>query len=456
MAKDKYAGFYDDILTKEEREKNAVLAPATYADLVKTEPKITMDEFKETPARYFWEGISNIPESAYGLVGDLTRTAVNFEDTVKGVGELAQGTGNKMGRVAAEFMQGQELERMPERNELAADLVGEGFSDRYGSIENALNTAVNDPVGMGLDLSGVGGVIPKLGRATDLMGMAGRGTQRALGKVPERLYANSIGMRPSMRAEGAGAIDAGLGRATGKKPVPISRKGVDRADAFKKGAGAELDKIIGEAAERMVPIPRTVVTRYLDAMIADNRYVMTAPELNKLKKIKSDFDKQFGEKQTLFPEEVQAWKTAAYERAYKKEASLAPDDATSVSAKADREMARGAKESLELRMPKLKDVNNEWASYAKLREFVEKKVDTVSQSNELFGTIMNNTLRSPRFRGRLAIILDKVQRGDMGWLEKNLNTHEIRTALVLAGRYTEMLGEETMYKPLDVEQGIAP
>jgi hypothetical protein len=425
-------------------EKEMQVSP--FADL-RSEKKLeyTKEDFLRDPRTLIAAAVKNSPESAWSLLKSLGAIAQNPMGAAANAGKMVQQTANKLGRKAAEFEYSrthprQDFEVMPGREETLPDLAGQELKNRYGGVDQILNTIATDPVGAAFDVGGVGGMIAKPLKAIEPLANAGKVVQKAAGgsggTLPERAYMQAAGIPLSAGDEGVRLANRAM-----NERIPVSYKGMSELQKLKSEAGITIDKIIQDGAARNVRIPKSNITNYLDAMIKDDRYKITLPELRQLHKMRQDFARQFRFKTTLSAKEMQDWKTNAYERAYKGEASLAPDKTTSITAKADREMARGAKESLELRFPELKDANNNWADYAKLKSYVDAKVDATKASDELFGTMMQMTIRNPWVQKNMGRMLKAVRDGDLGWLEKNLNSNEIRTALVLGGRNQEMVDE---------------
>jgi hypothetical protein len=407
--------------------------------------------------KYLGETASNIPESAMGLAKNLVQPILHPIETGSGLVDLAKATGNKLGRKAAEFVTGQELEPMPERSELSADVVGQGLKDRYGGVDQILNTIKTDPIGAWADVGGLGRV-GGLGKNAEPISAAAsainKGYKGVMGSdlpltAPERYYRSAAGIQKSRGQEGLDIAREGVDRRIG-----ITEEGLDKLGQAKRLVGDQMDRIIDDATARNVRIPKTAITKYLDAMIMDDYYSWGAGELNTLKNMRSKFDEQFRYRNTLSAEEMQKWKTNAYERAYAKESTLAPTDASGISAKADRQMARGAREALEQRMPEIAGPNADWASLARLEPYIKNALDKGADSQSFWGAV-KNTLASPSGQAKMAFALDKYKKSDfkswLDWAEKNLNTNEIRAALVLSGRNQETLDETTVLRRPEIQ-----
>lgn len=135
---------------------------------------------------------STAPKTASGFMGNIVKSGVN---TVGQIGSALINTVNpdmekntiaNLGKLAIGTLQyidpTQALGTKYEKN---AKAVGQFYLDRYGSLDKAMNTFYNDPVGMALDvasvLSGVGGIAK--GGAVGAAKLGELGTAAKLGKV---------------------------------------------------------------------------------------------------------------------------------------------------------------------------------------------------------------------------------------------------------------------------------
>ncbi len=387
---------------------------------------------------------SNILPSAENRAADFVNMLFNMPETLKAGGELMSGLVEKGGRKLAELTTGEKREPRGNREQVA-DAAIEALDQRYGSLERARHTAITDPTGAALDITSIlspaarAARVPSVGGAFDVVGGAGKGIQALLRKgeipAPERMYASSIGVKPSTMMEGSIRPSVQMGM---REKIGGNEAGYTKLTELKDQAGAQINKIIAEAAETNQPIPRTAISKYLKGMIKDGRYNLTLGELKSLQKMLDDFNTQFGEKLNLFPEEVQAWKTSAYERAYAAEASPEPTIAKSVGTKADRKMAKGAKEQLETRFPDIKKPNKQWGETAQLEPYIKKRMD--KEPDWSLDNIHVEVLKKLP-RDKIAWALDRIAKGDMGTIEKVFNTREIRSLLEMAARNNAFFGE---------------
>ena len=57
--------------------------------------------------------------------------------------------------------------------------------------------------------------------------------------------------------------------------------------------------------------------------------------------------------------------------------------------------------------------------------------------------IVEKTLGNPWISSNIAIILDRISKGDLGSIERKVNSHEMRALIALSGR-TDLLMEEEL------------
>jgi hypothetical protein len=438
---------YLDRLAEEERlareaEERAVRAQggSILAQLAREEFKTKRrgeePEMPESFGEFAIDQLKAAPESAAGFAGDVINALWNPWDTAKAVGGAISSGLQKGTRRYAENIAGREL---PREGEEEFDAVLDYYSDKYGTIPRAVNTLKEDPFGTMADLSPAG--LLKRGKAppVDPLGVAGKTVQEGLTatNIPTSLYRRGAGINPSLVEKGdviaADAMRLGIG---------TSRSGIKHIDRIKKSIGEQIDAIVKDATDRGVKIPKESLNKYLDAMIQENSLVFDKGDLRTLERIRNDFADQFRNIDELTPEQVQKWKVARYEKAYAGQASPEPTIAKGAATKGQRQQGRGARRALEKEMPELQRLNEDWGSAAQMRPFLANRVDAIARQDPSLGKLVRQTIAHPKFQGRIAIGLDRIARGDLGWVERNFNTHEIRTLLALAGRTEELMEME--------------
>lgn len=402
--------------------------------------------------------VTNIPSSAAGVAGDIANAVMNPIDTLSGVGELLKAGGNKLGRSAAELVHGQEMEPMESRPEVAADVAGQAIADRYGSPGAVGRTLMNDPVGAGLDIFGIGGAASNTLRKLEPTGVAGRGAQDLLGRKAIGDYGRAAGLPKSMSNEDyLRLVDAGL-----SNEIIMSRKGLDKLEGIQGQVLGKINEKIDNASypkghqfEGMNEIPVSEINQYLNDLQKSLEGTSGGSKnIAELQKMKRQLYKEFSTynpetkkrvlKEKITPQEMQKFKTQIYRDIYDIDA-LQPDKSRNIKTRVMREQGRGAKASLENRIADLEDLNTKWGDLQKLSPWVKKSIDRVSEMEPGFAKVINSTMRNPKARSQIAIAMKKMADGDMGWAEKNLNTNQIRVALALSGRNEEMLDERTNF-----------
>ena len=148
--------------------------------------------------------------------------------------------------------------------------------------------------------------------------------------------------------------------------------------------------------------------------------------------MQGDLFKEFGNRNFISPAELQKYKKNIYEQVY--EAKTDSARRFDLETKAKAEKGRAAKEELERLIPEIEPQNTRYAELAELEPWIEKRVNRMdSITDPSMMKIVQNTLSVPGFRSKLGIYLNRLAEGDLGGLEKELNTHEMRTLLALAG-----------------------
>jgi hypothetical protein len=226
--------------------------------------------------------LENVVSSGGKMFNDVATAVTHPLDTVDALTDVAAGAVEKL--IPGE-----------QKHEQAANALGAHFVDRYGGMDQFLNTLYTDPVGVAGDLSTVlgGGAaafkvtakaaqLAKLGRAAEAAtvvseALAGAGaavdplvaTGRAVSKVAPNIGLPAIASRnPKMREatefirERGGRVNAGT--ATGNRFVQGVQALADHspggsyiAQGAAAGEQADLTRIMGELADEAHPAPMT-------------------------------------------------------------------------------------------------------------------------------------------------------------------------------------------------------
>lgn len=193
--------------------------------------------------------VSNIPGSAKNLVTGLWDAATNPIDTAKGAYGLLSGVNQKM---TPGFMR--ESLPQPINYKPVADAAIQGVKDRYGSIDAARDTAIQDPVGMGLDVATVGTGLFSLGAKAPSL----------LRNTPKNLLTDAVRMRPGVDpARKSRIIDTMLSE--GIRPTPT---GIEKAQSLVSSLNKKIDSLIDNAPKGKT-FPIDTVLKYVDDVKKD-------------------------------------------------------------------------------------------------------------------------------------------------------------------------------------------
>lgn len=417
--------------------------------------------------------ISNIPSSAAKYAGDIASAVMNPIDTARSIGGLAQSVGNKIGRNAAEFIHGQEMDTLPEYSEDAANAVGGAIKGRYGSLDAVKSTLMNDPVGALADVSGLGMAskvpgVARIAAAAEPLNIASKGVKAAAKAIiPERMAQNlyqsaakfSTTLKPEQRAQIVQtALDYGV--------MPTS-KGVAKVEGRLGILNAHLDDLIETATSSGQKIPVNAVFQHLAELRKTKGGVRLGndSDLAAIDKIAGEFHRSMKKrgKSELTPKELQAFKVSAY-----KDINWDAKRMTGTPIKEDayKSMARGAKDAISQAVPEANEINKLLGELYELQPHLSRSASRIDNRNPIGLTtpinvgaggylgsvadsaglgvaagVVASALNNPKMQARIAIALNKMKQGDVKWLENNMHLAETRIALSLAGRNEEMTSD---------------
>lgn len=475
--------YLDDLLEAERlRKESQPVATDTYLDAALREEKrreadakqSVFEQYGNNPWNMGWAAFKNLPQSATGLVSDMLSVGEDPIGAAKAVGETAQAAANKGARKLVEMQTGQELEPMEEHSEFAADLVGEEINRRYGSVENAARTAIEDPAGFGMDASIIGSVLPKASRVAkivnrlDPMTAASNAVDRIVTNAAKAEYGNAAGIPRTIGIdERAALIDRGMdvsgdfgGALNPTSGIGVSDRGIIKAKVGKKQAGKDIDRIISSYGDDM-DLPVSDINRNLNELMKSYEGVSGGNEaIEVVRKFQGRLLDEFvfrkpdssphryrdGElvrQDFINPRQLQKFKTDVWQQVYKREAE-SPMRGEKPKTKTLKSQGAAARQTLEDIFPDLKEANINWAEHAQLKPMLERAVDRFAQSEQWTDIIpfIGKQARNPRWRARMAIAARKAADGDIKWLENNLPSRDIRIALVMAGRNLQTLNQE--------------
>jgi len=408
-----------------------------------------------------WEGVKNVPEDLVRLGKTIGGIALDIPGTARAAGDTAMGAAQKLAR---------NLPGVPEDapkgdKEVAAEAAWKaGYTDRWSTPEKIRRTLIDEPVMSALDVGGVGGAVLKPLRAIEPMTAASRGLDKLVTKGSKSIYGDAMGiersMEPGRRAE---LIDRGMDTTgQGFKGIDASPEGLARLETPQAAISAKLDEVISNSVASGDRIQISEINQHLDDLMRSYENTIGGNQkIAKIKEAKAAVAQEFpyrvegkpvvyGPNDTpilrtsLTPAEMQKVKTKLYEDVYDVKAdTLAKKDSSTLTME---EQARGAKESIEQRVPEISALNEDWGKLAELKPYVRNAMDTFQQSDPGLVPYISKKMRDPGWRSKMAIAMRKLADGDIAAMEKipGINSADIRVAMVMAGRNREVLEEDTI------------
>ena len=251
------------------------------------------------------EGLVNIPKSAVGVVKNVGTAILNPIDTAEGIADVARGYGidNDLFGMADNYTD-EEIKEYTDKSDNMTQMI----KDRYGSEQAWKNTLATDPFGLGLDLTGVGGVARQAGR---LAGKAGR-VGGAIGKATDFVdpIANLGGGVKALGGGVASLADTATARVGSQAFKGALTAGADAAQSFltrKQNPSAgfvgqmrgKLDdtELVNVAQAKLSDAIKAKNVKYDKSMgkIGQTRVTKAFDELNEtIKKTKDDFARTNG------------------------------------------------------------------------------------------------------------------------------------------------------------------
>lgn len=419
----------------------------------------------------FGNMLSNIPGSGAKYLGDIAQAVMSPIDTGKAIYDIGEGLVNKVGRNLSEAIEGRDIEPLP-GSEDAVDAFGRAIVDRYGSVDALLNTIETDPVGFAADVAGILSPVrrvpglEKVGKVADAIEPVSGAMQLAAKVIPEqaahKLYQSAAKFSTTLNRDQRQAI---IQTALDNGLYPTSN-GVLRIETMTDLLNGQLDDLIDAASTAGTQIPVDRVFEYISDVMRnkDGFKVQSGKDIEDLQKLSAAIHESLKGRQTVSPQEMQAFKKDAYQKInwnakYQK--------GTPAKEEGMKAAARGAKDSIVDAMPEAADINAELSKLYELQPHLQRAANRIENNNVIglqtmlggggVGTavaletgsaalgvsaaLITAVLGSPKSKATVAIALNKLGQGDMGWINKRIGTPEVRVALALAGRAQESGGD---------------
>lgn len=319
---------------------------------------------------------SNIPSSAVKLLGDMWAAATSPDDIAKMIWHLG-----------SDFVRSGD----PDFEPTYLNAIAEAVENRYGSADAFKTTAMEDPVGMLADFSGVLMMsrvpkLVKLGQAIEPTNLAAGGIQKAIKGLPNAMYtstakwSNRKGMTPARRRE---LSDTAL-----RYGVTPTEKGMAKLQGVIDGYNAKITDFLRQADASQKPVPIMAVKKSLMKMRRDARKdfkINADADAGVIDAAIKDLDNMATArgKTHLTAEELQAFKVDAWNRvdfeakaAARAGGSMTPND----KLRSDIYTAQGrdAAAALENLVPNLRETNAELGKLLDLRTELHGPVGRIS------------------------------------------------------------------------------
>lgn len=342
----------------------------------------------------FGEMVSNVPGSAANVAKGMWNAATNPIDTAASVGQMMAGVGQNLSDTLPEKMPGPDaLWKSPLGAILDmygvdfreyGDMAVEAVKDRYGSVDAALNTLEEDPVGVMVDVAGViAPFAPKGSAALNPINASMNAVKAGAGKLvpkgaPKAMYEKVAKFSTTLpEKQRSGMIDTAL-----DYRIAPSSKGVAKLEGLVDGFNTKINKMIQHAEATGKDVPATLVFKHLKEL-RQKKGGMSLGASDDLAKI-DDFAKKFSlhlknkNKSRLTPSELQELKVNTY-----KDINWDAKRMTGTPIKEDtyKAVARAAKEGVEQVAPGVSATNKELGRLYELQPHLARAANRIENKN---------------------------------------------------------------------------
>lgn len=320
-------------------------------------------------ASYAGETITNLPGS----------TAQLFKDTWGAITSPVETAGN-MELAFRGLMQKVHPDAMTKEAVPAADAVGQFYKNRYGSVNNILDTFKTDPAGVLSDVSMVG-IAPKLSKFTKLDPVDYLVTKATdnITLSPEKLYQKAAKFSTTLNPAD---LDRKLKTVTREQLMPTSA-GNQKLSNILTHLKGNLTQILDAATESGAKIPIQAVISVTDTARKQFEGFKhnSGVNIEKFDAVVENFKAEHGNKQFVTPTEMQDFKKSvqdsiAWDAKRTKDSPLPVEEA-------EKALARGAKESLETVDPKVAPLNKRMSDLMDVKDDLSRSATRIENRNLL-------------------------------------------------------------------------
>ena len=358
--------------------------------------------------------VREIPGSALQLMKDMSFPIRHPIQTVKGMTSIVRGGVDKL--------QSEEGD-LPTQNEQAFDAMGEYYGDRFGSVDALKNTAMNDPVGILSDISGIATLgtssLPKItgragkivetlnktAKAVDPMNLAANAVRLPLGKlIPKDLPVKQMNSAVKWNTTTPMKIRNSLAQSMLEEGIQPTLEGMRKAWKVIDDMQEGLTKLIEESTNSGVTIPREKVFKYIrDAKKKAAEGGNPANELKQIDKFVDDLETTWFEYDLpdFTPTKIQRFKQDLYELVGDDKWARTTARGTDAARMAT---ARSARQIIEDLVPEARAMNRREGKMIALTDALEQKAARIENTNNIplgapinvgVGTYFGNLLGMP-------------------------------------------------------------
>jgi len=339
----------------------------------------------------------NLIPSLKRNLGDIVSAIGSPIDTTKGLLSVAGGFASKAGVPGLSDF------------EPYADALNEMIVDRYGGVDNVLNTIETDPVGVLMDFSGISGVGGKLakmsgfektgdliqaaGRAVDPVGQTVNLGSALLSKIPEsipeNLYAGGAKPGTTLTPDERRSFN----RTAVEEGIMPNDAGLAKFEALKAGLNDQIDNLIDQSVDTGKAVDATVLFDELEKLkleIREGGSIDRVGDLEEIAKVEqklmqSIYGEEAADWGVTFPKpltarELQRIKVDAYNRSDYGRRTQAPDLANT----ANQAVGRAARMNIEgITSPQIANVNQQLGKLYDMQQPLERAVNRIDQRNAI-------------------------------------------------------------------------
>lgn len=340
--------------------------------------------------------VKNIPSSAANMVTGVAEAVTHPVETAEALGKMFGGVAQKYNRVLegelpdeldwlafsplASILDATETDLVP-----YADVVIDAVKGRYGSVDAAIQTIEDDPVGVLADVTGAlhGAGLHRTAAAVNPINAVTNTAKVSAAKLlpkglPASMYEDVAKFSTTLTEKQRAAM---VETAMLNKITPTS-KGVKKIQDLVDGFNTKIDDLISAAEESGKTVPKSAIFRHIKALKKERGGVRlgASDDIEAIDKIVDNFDAHLSGlgKDKLTPKELQNIKVNAY-----KDINWDAKRMTGAPIKEDtfKAVAKGAKESIEELAPNVKETNAKLGELLELQPHLQRAANRIENRN---------------------------------------------------------------------------